>query len=398
MKQKYLCLLTLFLMSACSNQGLSEPKEEISHAITLEEEKCSYSLNTKEQLDYLNTTNPSVLSDEIKGSKELSHPQPVSLKWTCSKPTSLYRVILSENEDYSSPVVYKTEKDSLEIYNLKVNTKYYVEIRNFENDVSLKTSFTTVGKVRNLYIDGVTNVRDLGGKEGENKKKIKQGLLFRGGRLNNSYPEGSGKNGTDYSKKDTTAYCYEREITDAGIQEFKKLGIINEIDLRKEDGNGFPGDAETEKTFDNIQGVTYNAMPMGKSDPLADSTNKKALVNIFEFLKEEKNYPLYFHCNIGTNRTGTVAMLLEGLCGVSEEEMLKDYMFSNFGTICASYRQYDEEEEPRAETSDVTVTNEVYDRIVNGIGDTISEKTISVLKQAGVSEETALKVKNILLG
>ena len=83
MKQKYLCLLTLFLMSACSNQGLSEPKEEISHVITLEEEKCSYSLNTKEQLDYLNTTNPSDLSDEIKGLKELSHPQPVSLKWTC---------------------------------------------------------------------------------------------------------------------------------------------------------------------------------------------------------------------------------------------------------------------------------------------------------------------------
>ena len=91
-------------------------------------------------------------------------------------------------------------------------------------------------------------------------------------------------------------------------------------------------------------------------------------------------------------------MLLEGLCGVGYEDMLKDYMFSNFGTICVWYRQYDEQDEPRAETTDVTVNNEVYDRIYKAEGDSISKKTISVLKQAGISEETALAVKNILLG
>ena len=123
--------------------------------------------------------------------------------------------------------------------------------------------------------------------------------------------------------------------------------------------------------------------------------NTKA--NYQQFLSKKNNYPVYFHCNIGTNRTGTVAMLLQALCGVEEEELLKDYMFSNFGTICVAERQYDKKPEPRAETTDVTVTNEVFYRIVNASGSNISEKAISVLKQAGVSEETALKVKSLLL-
>ena len=34
---------------------------------------------------------------------------------------------------------------------------------------------------------------------------------------------------------------------------------------------------------------------------------------------------IYFHCRIGTDRTGTIAYILEGLLGVNQEEMLEDY-------------------------------------------------------------------------
>ena len=39
---------------------------------------------------------------------------------------------------------------------------------------------------------------------------------------------------------------------------------------------------------------------------------------------------IYFHCKIGTNRTGTLAYFLEGLLGVSQEEKLQDYELSYF--------------------------------------------------------------------
>ena len=39
---------------------------------------------------------------------------------------------------------------------------------------------------------------------------------------------------------------------------------------------------------------------------------------------------IYFHCTIGTDRTGTMAYFLEGLLGVSEEDRLRDYDLSYY--------------------------------------------------------------------
>jgi protein tyrosine/serine phosphatase len=50
-------------------------------------------------------------------------------------------------------------------------------------------------------------------------------------------------------------------------------------------------------------------------------------------LADESNYPIFFHCAIGTDRTGTLAYLINGLLGVPEEDLYYDYCFSNFGAI-----------------------------------------------------------------
>ena len=39
---------------------------------------------------------------------------------------------------------------------------------------------------------------------------------------------------------------------------------------------------------------------------------------------------IYFHCTIGTDRTGTTAYFLEGLLGVSEEYRVRDYELSYY--------------------------------------------------------------------
>ena len=38
-----------------------------------------------------------------------------------------------------------------------------------------------------------------------------------------------------------------------------------------------------------------------------------------EFFAEEENYPIYFHCRGGADRTGMIAMLLRAIAGVSDE-------------------------------------------------------------------------------
>ena len=43
--------------------------------------------------------------------------------------------------------------------------------------------------------------------------------------------------------------------------------------------------------------------------------------------------PVYLHCNIGTDRTGMVSYLLGTLLGIPQEDLYRDYLFSNFASI-----------------------------------------------------------------
>ena len=44
------------------------------------------------------------------------------------------------------------------------------------------------------------------------------------------------------------------------------------------------------------------------------------------------NEPVYFHCSVGADRTGTVACILEGLLGMSQSDIDKDYELTCFST------------------------------------------------------------------
>ena len=63
------------------------------------------------------------------------------------------------------------------------------------------------------------------------------------------------------------------------------------------------------------------------------SRNTESVKNVFKILSDESNYPLFYHCKIGTDRTGLVAILVNGILGVPLNEIYQDYLFSNFGKI-----------------------------------------------------------------
>ena len=65
-----------------------------------------------------------------------------------------------------------------------------------------------------------------------------------------------------------------------------------------------------------------------------DGITVRSLRDIFAVLSDESNYPVYFHCNAGADRTGTLAFLIEGLLGVSYADTIRDFeltSFSKFG-------------------------------------------------------------------
>ena len=145
--------------------------------------------HTKKQATYLEKPYSSI-PISVNGKKEQSRPDAVEFSWAFDEgqeyPQIEYILSISENEDMSDAVSYSSSVKNYSVYNLKIATTYYwtVSVNGKTSEVSKFT--TTSNPPRNMYIDGITNVRDLGGWETEGGTRTKQGLIYRCGRLNES--------------------------------------------------------------------------------------------------------------------------------------------------------------------------------------------------------------------
>jgi len=109
------------------------------------------------------------------------YPMSVTLKCVCPSENE-HTFTVSESANFENAITFNTERPNVALYNLKIAQKYYW--KNCRGDVF---EFTTEDKApRLLKIDGVPNVRDLGGRIGLNGKRVKQGLIYRTAGLNDN--------------------------------------------------------------------------------------------------------------------------------------------------------------------------------------------------------------------
>ena len=248
------------------------------------------------------------------GKSHLSDSKPITLTWNYQLPEG------KEVEKYS--VIYGQEKDLKDGYRVDGNTSETISFNNpylGRNYYKLIATFTDGSTdetpirrfevdstyPRNLTIAGMTNCRDIGGRALEDGGRIKQGLIFR--------TSGKGQNGS---------------ITDATKEEMlNHLKLKNEINLAG-DSNSYNLKLDGTTLF---EGSRMDTSSTGGYSHI--SRNTEAVKNFFNFIADSNNYPLYYHCKIGTDRTGLCTILLHGLLGVSYENIYQDYLFSNFGKI-----------------------------------------------------------------
>lgn len=261
-----------------------------------------------------------------------------------------YEVLVSTNPDMSDAKVISGSNSCAEIYNLLLGTKYYCQI-NADKKTSEVFTFTTDARApRNLYVEGVTNARDIGGWTTEDGGRVKQGLIFRTSKFNMDESD-------------------ELMITAAGIDTMVgEFGVKTEIDLRTVDDN------ENGKiTVSPLgEGVKYVSIPFRSGGNIL-LLNKESFAELFSIFGNEENYPIVFHCSIGTDRTGAVAFLINGMLGVTKDDLYRDFLFSNFGEI-GSMR-----------TSSIIKT--YYDTVDMSAGSTLSEKIYNYLVGCGVDAE-----------
>ena len=293
--------------------------------------------------------------------QDLYQPVPVTFEWTCTQDAAYYLVYLSANEDLSDAKCFVTNVPTLQVENLFVATDYYWQVDAICNNNTYRSEvfeFSTAMSPRTVDVDGVSNFRDAGGMATLDGNRIKQGMIYRGAKLDN--------------------------ITEAGKQTFLyELGIKTDYDLRTpgEGGAGVKSPVSDDLLYFNFDGRYYTG-----SKGITTEANKKIVADEVRVFTDPDNYPVYIHCSLGRDRTGTIVFILQALCGVGKNDLYADYemsMFSVAGT------------QDNANPWDQI--KQVYDYINSYEGETFADKTANYLLSCGITEEEIAAIRSILI-
>ena len=246
-------------------------------------------------------------------------PNPVTINLSCPgfQPAV---VSIYEDSTMTNPPIWSQNatlgSTSADVYNLIPGRTYYYTIIE-DSVVWEKGYFNTTGRRRMIKVSDVerkghaNNCRDLGGLEVNDKgtkKTIKYGYIFRGTNMDRT---------TDTEKALLTGY----------------LNIGMDIDLRGNSSNSYAsgddGSQNCYQPFTSPYEVEYVHPGFSNFGDLTDTAKVSSVITaIFNTAKNGK--ASYFHCYIGADRTGYIAMLLEGLLGVSEKDCSIDYELTSF--------------------------------------------------------------------
>lgn len=258
-------------------------------------------------------------------------------------------------------------KTSAEIYNLLPNAEYRFSVTvTFSDDTELTEygAFTTADGVRFIYAQNGINMREIGGWKTEDGKTIKRGMVFRGGEL-------------DGKVESSFALNYKGIVT-----MHDTLGIRYDMDLRSA-----AGDTSTTSVIGEDVPKKYYDLVYYQSATTTDAGLAK-LKEIFTDLAKPENYPVYIHCTYGTDRTGTILAILEGLLGMSKADITREYelTYLYFPHVNRNYGNANGE-----------TFLKLLESIENADGATFAEKTANILLTAGVTQEQIDTIRATLL-
>ncbi len=351
-------------------------------AFNVDSELFEANIHTEIQRDFIVATTADISFDGM-GSLEQSQPLPVNISWTIKNDTnskpSKYNVLISENSDLETYKTYSTKKTSIDVYNLKVATQYYYRIdaiyssKTFNSDIY---SFKVVDEApRNIYVEKLNNIRDLGGWKIDDTHRVKQGMIYRSPEFNET----------------GTKKCLLNKNSISTL--VNDLGIKTDVDIRRNDVDS-SGSIETGGITSSPLGndVNYVCYPMIYKgyNVLEHEPNKESIKSFFNLLADETKYPVIFHCAQGKDRTGCLSFVLNALLGVSRLDLEKDYMFTNFSVV-GGLCNLNKDVQLKYEATLLTYKRDNVDL-------TYQERTYAYLNEKiGVSNENLDKIIDILV-
>lgn len=359
-------LLTGTVISANSYSAGSIAKAAVGNGnevkISFADDGKVFSVDNPKIASYYNSYEPGY-SENFYGSDEYATSS-VVLNWEGNG--DYYQVYVSDEKHFVNTEKYQTATPSLTIDNIIPNRKYYWKVKSTAADGTQSFSdvytFTPTAFVRTLKIDGVENMRDLGGLKTSDGKTIRYGIIYRSANLDS--------------------------ITEKGKEQIKRLGIKTDIDLRG-------ASSEISPIGGNVKRLNFNA-PYYVDE--TDVSGVEAGINGAESYKSEfvreikacadpENYPMDIHCAIGRDRTGTLAAMLYAISGVERYDIVREYELSWFSKT-ASNNPYIK----------ISAINKLCNFIESQSGETFKDKACNYLLSLGVTQTELDSVRNILTG
>ena len=239
--------------------------------------------------------------------KKLYWPNGKLVTWEPTVPPEEIKEILitvGEREDYKGAYTFNPDENDVSSYmirNLLPNRLYYYKVEEIRVDGTVTQmahgKFRTEGQVRMIQVRNNSNIRDLGGWPTQYGVPVKYGRLYRSGSLERTTRQG------------------RHDFVD-------NLGVVAELDLRHEVKRTTSCLGE-DKDYLRISHGMYLSGIKEKNDVYVTD-----LRWVIMRLHEGKNVD--WHCAIGCDRCGTLSFLVEGLLGLSELDLCRDYELSTF--------------------------------------------------------------------
>ena len=305
------------------------------------------------------------------------YPTPMRVDWDSVSGATSYKVEVGTSADLSDATTYNVSTNQIDVEDLYAGKDYDYRVSTEVSGQNYSTgiiSIKTVNYPRTVRISGIQNTRDFGGSYTvDGWHRVKQGVIYRGARLD--------------------------EISDTAKNKMlNTYGIKTDFDLREKEKAPTSSPLGDSVKFINISSPQYLDKPdytkSGVGYGISNPDNFETLKNEFLVFADASNYPMYLHCNIGRDRTGTVCSLLGGLIGMSESDIYRDYELSFFDNWCNGNLGSATPSEWEVKRIGIMLDyiKDYYQ------GATLQEKITAYMKQSlGITDDQISAIKNNLL-
>jgi len=288
----------------------------------------TFSLLSQNIKDYLNAKEDADIIEALRNKSSYNDQAKRTIVW--QSKNAPFVVEVSEDRMFSDFYSYETDNNVFTFEGIFTpGQTYYYRVKDANNayildDLSFRIDDTYL--VRLLKVDGISNMRDIGGWSAKDGKKVLYGKFFRGANLSS--------------------------VSESGKEAFLgKLGIKTEIDLRQPNDDAKQSLVDERLNYQNCPIWAYTRIIpdyevySDEGNPLGfDDATPAGIKKIFDLLANENNYPFYAHCAAGADRTGTIVYLINALLGVSYEDLTKDFELTTFSVQGDRYRSDVDEE------------------------------------------------------